>query len=470
RFKDEAWRENALSDLLKQAYLISAQWMLETTDSLEGLNPDLHRQATFWAQQVVDAMSPANFAFSNPEVMAETARTGGMNLWRGWQNLVADLRQGRISQVDSGAFEVGRDLAVTPGKVVYRNRLMELIQYEPTTETVQAVPMLIVPPWINKYYVMDLRPQNSLYRHLLDAGFTVFTISWKNADQSLLDLSWDDYMDLGPLDALRVVRAITGAEKVNLTGYCLGGIILQVTLAYLAARGEDGAVNTATYFTTHQDFSNAGDIAVFINRPGVAFLEWLMSASGGYLDGRNLAATFNMLRANSLVWNYVVQNYLMGKEPPAFDLLYWNSDGTRVPGKVHSFLVRRFFLENKLMQPNGIEVKGVGVDLGRITTPTYAVAGDRDHIVPWQGAFRVRDLQGGPVRFVLAGGGHIAGIINPPADQKRAYWINEEKDADPEAWLAAADKTEGSWWPDWFAWLAERSGNAQAPSPMGSED
>jgi polyhydroxyalkanoate synthase len=469
RFIDDAWRENAAADLVKQAYQITAQWMLDVTDGLEAVDPALHHRTKFWTQQAADAMSPSNSPFTNPEVIQETVRCGGANLVKGMQNLYADMQKGRISQVPEGAFEVGKDLAITPGKVVYRNPVIELIQYTPTTETVHEAPILIVPPWINKYYVMDMRPENSLYKYLVDAGFTVFTISWKNPDNSILQLGWDDYMDLGPLDAIRVVQDITGAEQVNAVGYCLGGILLQVTLAYLAAEGNQ-SVNSATYFATHQDFRNAGDISVFISEPEVKFLEWLMAASGGYLDGKNMAATFNLLRANDLLWNYVVQNYLLGKEPRAFDLLYWNSDGTRVPGRVHSFLLRELFLENKLMEPGAIQAKGVGIDLGHITVPTYVIAGSNDHIVPWQGAFRARDLQGGPVRFILSGGGHIAGIVNHPAAKKRAYWVNENGDTDPEAWLSGATKFEGSWWVDWVPWLAEKSGEQVAPPPTGSDE
>jgi polyhydroxyalkanoate synthase len=470
RFKDDAWSENVAADAMKQAYLISGQWMLDMVDGLEAVNPDLLKQAKFWSQQYIDALSPSNYALTNPVVIQETVRTGGMNLIRGMENFLADAQQGRISQVQKGSFEVGKNLAITPGQVVYRNPLIELIQYSPTSQKVQEIPILMIPPWINKYYVMDMRPENSLYKYLTDAGFTLFTISWKNPDDSILALDWDDYMDLGPLKAMEVVKAITGADRVNIAGYCLGGIITQVTLAYLAATGQEETINSATYFTAHQDFHNAGDISVFINKPGVVFLDWIMNASGGYLDGRNMAATFNMLRANDLLWNYVVHNYLLGQEPPAFDLLHWNSDGTRVPGKVHSFLVHEFFLENKLMQPNGIQVKDTGIDLGLITRPTYVVAANGDHIVPWQGAFIARELQGGPVRFILSGGGHIAGIINHPAAKKRAYWVNDDEEKDPESWLAKAEKNEGSWWVDWVPWLAERSGDQVTPPPMGNEE
>lgn len=469
RFRDESWNENPAADALKQVYLIYAQWLVDMADTLEPINPTLHDRARFWTRQWVDAVSPTNFALTNPVVIQETVRTGGMNLARGMHNTLSDMSRGRISQVSEDAFQVGVDLAITQGKVVYRNPVIELIQYEPTTEKVSAAPILILPPWINRYYVMDMQPRNSMFKHLVDCGFTVFTISWKNPDGSTLDMGWDDYMDLGPLAALDVVKSITGAERVNTVGYCLGGIIEQVTLAYLAAVGDD-MVNTATFLTTHQDFDDAGDISVFISKPEVMFLEWLMTASGGHLDGRNMAATFNMLRSNDLLWNYYIHNYLLGKDPPAFDLLYWNSDGTRVPGRVHSFLVREFFLENKLMEPGGLEVKDVAVDLGKIYTPSYTVAANNDHIVPWRGAFRIRELQGGPVRFILSEGGHIAGIINPPADEKRAYWLNEGEDVDPDEWLNGAQKYEGSWWVDWVPWLAEHSGEQVETPAMGNEE
>ncbi len=483
RFRDEAWRENLVFDMIKQAYLISAQWMVDVADGLKELDPDLHHRAVFFTRQFADALSPTNFALTNPEVIQETIRTGGANLMQGMQSLLADVQKGRISQVPEGAFEVGKDLACTPGKVVYRNPLIELIQYAPATEQVRAVPILVIPPWINKYYVMDLSPDNSMFRYLVESGFTLFTISWRNPDSSLRDLDWEDYMALGPLEALRVVRAITSAERVNMVGYCLGGIMLQVTLAYLAALGDETAgglglskASTATYFATHQDFSDVGDVAVFISDPEIRFLDWLMSLSGGYLDGKRMAATFNMLRANDLLWHYVVNNYLLGRQPPEFDLLYWNNDGTRVPQTVHMFLLRNFFLVNNLAKPDYLKMKGVGIDTRRITTPTYAVATIDDHIVPWKGAFKMWEMVSGPVRLVLGESGHIAGIINPPARKKRGYWINEEieqgardRKIDPEAWLAGATYHQGSWWVDWVPWLKERSGGLVPPPPLGND-
>ncbi len=476
RFHNEAWRENLAFDLIKQAYLITAQWMVDVADGLQDLDPDIHKRAVFYTRQFADAMSPTNFAATNPEVIEETIRTGGANLVRGIQNLVGDMQQGRISQVPKDAFEVGKDLACTPGKVIFRNKLIELIQYTPATEQVRAVPILVIPPWINKYYVMDLSPDNSMFNYLVEAGFTVFTISWKNPDTSLRDLDWEDYMALGPLEGLRVIKAITGSERVNMVGYCLGGIMLQVTLAYMAAVG-DSAANTATYFAAHQDFDDVGDVAVFISDPEVRFLDWLMSISGGYLDGRNMAATFNTLRANDLLWHYVINNYLLGKTPPDFDLLYWNNDGTRVPQTVHMFLLRNFFLVNNMAKPDYLKMKGVGIDVSRITTPSYTVAAQGDHIVPWRGAFRMRQMVSGPIRLVLAESGHIAGIINPPAHKKRGYWINAESavtekqpDFDPDAWFEGATHHKGSWWPDWVSWLEKQSGDLVPPPTLGSDE
>jgi polyhydroxyalkanoate synthase len=468
RFDDEIWRENPFADLMAQAYLITATWMADMANSLEEMDTDIHKRTSFWTKQLADALSPSNFAATNPEIWQEITRTGGVNLVQGFQNLLEDMRQGRISQVPEGSFVVGKDLAITPGKVVYQNALIEIIQYTPTTDQVYEVPILAIPPWINKYYVMDLSPENSMFRYLVEAGFTLFAISWKNPDASVLDLGWDDYLDMGLLKSLDVIQAITGAERINTLGYCLGGIIQQTMLAYMA-KVNDPRVNSATYFATHQDFTQAGDVVVFIDEAQVRFLEWLMRINGGYLDGRNMAATFNMLRANDLLWNYVVHNYLMGKRPPAFDLLFWNSDGTRVPGKVHSFLVREFFLKNKLKEPNGIQVKGLGVDLGLIETPTFTVAATGDHIVPWEGAFLMRELVGGAVRFILTSGGHIAGIINPPAKSHREYWTNESETSDAQEWLKGAKKHKGSWWGEWLLWLQERSGDQVSSPKVGNQ-
>ncbi|MCB8923809.1 MAG: hypothetical protein H6662_19695 [Ardenticatenaceae bacterium] len=350
RFSHDAWQANPAFDTLKQAYLITEQWLLDLADAWQDVDPDLYQRIQFWTRQYADAISPTNFPLTNPEVIQETIRTGGANLVRGMENLVADVQRGRISQVVPDAFVVGKDLACTPGKVVFRNKLIELIQYTAVTEQVYTAPILAIAPWINKYYVMDLSPHNSLIKYLTDSGFTVFAISWKNPDSSLKSLDWEDYMTLGPLAALAVIKSITRAERVNMVGYCLGGIMLQTTVAYMTAVS-DPTANTATYFATHQDFKDVGDIAAFISKPEVRLLSLLMDLSGGYLDGRNMAATFNMLRANDLYWHYVIHNYMLGQQPPDFDLLYWNSDSTRVPKAIHMTLLRDFFLEDKLGKP-----------------------------------------------------------------------------------------------------------------------
>ena len=471
RFDDKAWQENITSDVMRQTYLITARWMEDVAEAMDVLDPHMHHQVKFFTKQIADAISPSNNPLLNPTVVQETVRTGGANLVNGMQHLMTDISNGRVAQVPENSFEVGKDLAITPGKVVYRSPLIEVMQYTPTTEKVHPIPVLMVPPWINKYYVMDMAPENSMYKYLVDKGMTVFTISWKNPDKSILDLEWDDYVDQGVLDALRVVQEITGAKKVNAVGYCLGGLVLQVTLAYLAALGKDDVINTATFFTVHQDFTDVGDVAVFIDEGQVQFLEWLMDSSGGYLDGKNMAFTFNMLRANDLFWRFVINNYMMGKEPHPFGLLYWNADGTRIPGKVHKYLIREFFLKDKLKDPDGLQVRGVGIDLGKITTPSYAVTAIKDHIVPWKGAYSIRRLMGGPVRFVLSEGGHIAGVISSPSKKRqRAHWINDEADtADPEEWLQGAEKTVKSWWTDWVPWMKRKSGRKTLPPSMGNE-
>jgi polyhydroxyalkanoate synthase len=468
RFRDDAWSENVPFDIMKQAYLITSQWLVDMTEGIKDTDPDAHLRVKFWTKQLADALSPSNFLLTNPVVLQEIVRTGGANLTEGMKNFITDVRKGRISQVPADSFEVGKDLAVTPGKVIYRNSLIEIIQYTPSTKKVRGIPIVVVPPWINKYYVMDMRPENSMYKYLVDAGFTLFTISWKNPDKSVLHLDWDDYIEMGLLKALEIAKSVTGSEKVNWIGYCLGGVVLEVTLAYLAAQGDESS-NTATYFATHQDFSDSGEISAFLSEREADFLEWLMKASGGYLDNRNMSFTFNMLRSNDLLWHYVVNNYLMGKQPPAFDLLYWNSDGTRVPGKVHSYLIRNFFLANKLREPDALQVKGVNIDTRRITTPTYCVAAIGDHIVPWQGTYTMNDLVSGPMRFILTKGGHIAGIINHPDKKKRAYWTNDSKESDPDVWLEGATEHPGSWWVDWIPYLKKRSGKLVELPETGNE-
>lgn len=463
RFKDPAWQENQLFDFIKQSYLLTARWMQSTVNEVEGLDEHTAKKVDFYTRQFVDAMAPSNFVMTNPEVLRTTLETGGENLVRGLENLLDDMEQGRISQTDASAFEVGRNLAVTPGKVVYQNELMQLIQYEPTTEQVYKTPLLIIPPWINKFYILDLRQKNSFVKWAVDQGFTVFIISWVNPDERLAQKSFEDYMVDGPLTAMDVIEEITGEKQHNVIGYCLGGTLLACTLAYLAQTGDGARVSTATFFTTMVDFSEAGELEVFIDEEQLTALEDKMRAKG-YLEGKSMATTFNMLRANDLIWSFVVNNYLLGKEPFPFDLLYWNSDSTRMPAAMHSFYLRRMYQENKLIEPGGVELKGVPLDLSKIEQPAFVLATKEDHIAPWKSGYALTRCTGGSVKFVLAASGHIAGVVNPPAANKYNYWLNTRYPKDPDKWLENAKPVEGSWWPEWQKWVEQRSGSAKVPA------
>jgi polyhydroxyalkanoate synthase subunit PhaC len=381
------------------------------------------------------------------------------------EHLLRDLNAGQMKMTDTDAFAPGRNLALTPGQVIYRNRLVELIQYTPTTGKVYAIPLLFIPPWINKYYILDMQPQSSLIKFLVDNGFTVFVISWKNPDASMEEISFEDYLTLGPLSALDVMKEITGSPRVNAVGYCIGGTLLSMTLPYLVAKGDE-TINSATFFVSLQDFTEVGDTSVFIDEPQVAYVEGQM-LERGYLENRSMASMFNMLRANDLIWSNVVNNYLLGKEPPAFDLLYWNADGTRMARVAHSFYLRNTYLENNLIKPKKIVLKGVPIDLKQIHLDIYAVGTEQDHIVPWKSAWRISQLASGKVRFVLGGSGHIAGIINPPSKGK-GYWTNEKPVKTADEWLESARQHKGSWWADWLKWLRPRSGEQGAPPSMGS--
>jgi polyhydroxyalkanoate synthase len=364
-------------------------------------------------------------------------------------------------------FEPGRNLATTPGKVVYRNRLIELIQYAPQTGKVHAVPLLFFPPWINKYYILDMQPKNSFVRYLVEQGFTVFVVSWKNPGASMEGTTFEDYMQDGPLAAAEVVREISGSRTVNPVGYCIGGTLLAVTLAYLAAKGAKEPFGTATFMVSLQDFSKVGETSLFMGETSIDFIEQQMMERG-FLDSREMSAMFNLLRSNDLIWANVVNNYLMGNKPPAFDLLYWNSDGTRMARAAHSWYLRNTYVENNLIKPGQVKVMGAPVDLGRIEQDIYAVGAEKDHIVPWYAAWRITQLTGGKVRFVLASSGHIAGVINHPGPKKGAYWVSEKAAETPEAWLKQTDKHDGSWWTDWIAWLRARSGDRVKPPGLGS--
>jgi polyhydroxyalkanoate synthase len=466
RFAAPEWLSNPIYRTLKELYLLASDWLLKQGD-IEGLGEAERQRLNFHLRQFVDAMSPSLLLVSNPAALRRAMETGGASLADGVRNLLGDLKDGRLSIVDLTAFEPGRNLALTPGKVIHRNRLIELIQYAPTTKTVHETPLLIVPHWINKYYILDMQPKNSMVRFLVEQGFTVFMISWKNPDESMAGVTFEDYIDLGPLEASEVVREITDRYSINVMGYCIGGTLLSLTLAWLAARG-DRRFGSATFMVSLQDFAKVGDTAVFISEPSIDLIEHEM-LERGYLDSKALANMFNLLRANDLIWANVVNNYLMGNKPPAFDLLYWNSDGTRMAATAHSWYLRNTYLENNLVKPGRIQLKGDAIDLGRIELDSYAVGTEKDHIVPWEAAWRITQLVGGAVRFVLASSGHIAGIVSPPVG-KGAYWVTEPgaRFADPQQWLLAATRHDGSWWTDWAAWLSERSGRKVAPPPIGS--
>ncbi len=466
RFEAPEWHTNPVYRTLKDLYLLASDFLLEESDA-EDLDPAQRDRLRFHLQQFINATSPTLLLLSNPAALRRAMETGGASVADGVRNLMRDLEQGRLTMVDPDAFAPGRNLAVTPGKVVFRNRLIELIQYAPQTETVQEVPLLFIPPWINKFYILDMQPKNSFVRWLVEQGFTVFMISWKNPDASMEHITFEDYMQDGPLAAAAAIEEITGSKTVNAVGYCIGGTLLAVTLAWLAANGRKEPFGSATFMVSMQDFETVGETSLFMGESSIDFIEQQM-LERGYLDSREMSAMFNLLRSNDLIWANVVNNYLLGNPPPAFDLLYWNSDGTRMARAAHSWYLRNTYVENNLIKPGKVKVLGVPIDLGRIEQDIYAVGAEVDHIVPWYAAWRITQLAGGRVRFVRASSGHIAGIINHPGPKKGAYWINEEPATSPEAWLDAAAKREGSWWIDWVAWLAARSGEKVKPPRTGS--
>src|SRR5689334_16415705 len=466
RFAASEWHLNPVYRTLKEVYLLASDWLLKQADAVDGDMDETERQrVTFHLRQFVDAMSPTLMLMSNPAALHKAIETGGGSVVAGARNLMNDLSAGRLTMVDAEAFAPGRNLALTPGKVVHRNRLIELIQYSPSTEQVHKTPLLILPPWINKFYILDMQPKNSMIRYLVGQGFTVFVISWKNPDASMDDIDIEDYMDLGPIEASDVAREITGSPTVNAMGYCIGGTLLTLTLATLAAKG-DNRFNAASFMVSMQDFSRVGDTAVFMDEPAIDLIEQQMMERG-YLDSREMSNMFNLLRSNDLIWSNVVNNYLLGLKPPAFDLLYWNSDGTRMARAAHSWYLRNTYVENNLIKPGKVELKGVPLDLGQIRLDIYAVGAEKDHIVPWDAAWRIQQLVVGKTRFVLASSGHIAGIINPPAG-KGSYWTNDDETGTPARWRESAQRHEGSWWTDWAAWLAARSGAKGKPHSLGN--
>ena len=546
RFKDDAWTANPLYDHIKQSYLLASKFMLSTVRETEGLDAHTARKVDFYTRQFIDALAPTNFAATNPEVARRTIETGGENLVQGLENMLEDLERGqgrlRIRMTDLEKFKLGENVAVTPGKVVFENDLMQLIQYAPATEAVRRHPLLIVPPWINKFYILDLRPGNSFIKWAVDRGHTVFVISWVNPDERLTEKSMDDYMLEGPIAALEAIGKATGESRVNAIGYCLGGTLLAATLAYLKAAdapeaakagaaagvpagaaetpetvgdgepakageaaesvdagksarsakavddlGEAGearsaggmppaevaraagrrpVIESATFFTTMVDFEEPGELGVFIDEEQLSLVEESMKEKG-YFDGARMAEAFNLLRANDLIWSFVINNYLMGKDPFPFDLLYWNSDSTRMPRVMHSAYLRDLYQRNRLREPGGITLDGVPIDLAAIDIPVYILSTREDHIAPWRSTYAATRLYRGPMRFVLAMSGHIAGVVNPPAANKYGYFTGELAPT-PDDWLGKATAHDGSWWPDWDAWVSEYDGGETAPREPGA--
>jgi polyhydroxyalkanoate synthase len=472
RFQHPLWTQNPYFDTLKEVYLLYTRWLEDAIYKTPALSQKTRRVAAFWTREFLNAVAPSNFFWTNPEAVLRALRTGGRSVANGWRNFVADARAGKVSMVDESAFELGVNVATTPGSVVYRNELVELIQYAATTEKVHATPVVIIAPWINKFYVLDINEKNSLVRYLVSQGFTVFITSWKNPGADMRTVTFDDYMLRGVLACIDAARAICGASQVHLAGYCIGGTIVTALLAWLnrAPKKAQLPVGHVTLLTTLVDFSTPGDIEAFINDDSLGALDELMSHYG-YLDGRDMAMSFRSLRSNSLLWHYWAHNYLLGESPPAFDVLYWNADCTRLPYAMHSFYLREFYLHNRLAQPDGVTLGDRPIDLTRIQQPIYAIGTEQDHIAPWKSTFRICSLVKGPVRYVLASSGHIMGVLSPPTDPpKRYYWAADASgQKEPEAWLARTSKAPNSWWADWIAWLKPKCGDFRAPPRLGGD-
>jgi polyhydroxyalkanoate synthase len=466
RFAAPEWRESPVYDYLHQAYLLNAKFLKDLVELIPAVDDMGRNRMRFLARQISDAMAPTNYAATNPEFIKRALETEGQSITDGINNLITDFEKGRISMTDESVFEIGRNIGTTEGAVVFENDLMQLIQYAPLTPKVGTLPLLVVPPCINKFYIMDLQPDNSLIRFMVEQGNTVFLVSWLNPKEEHGHLTWDDYLEHGPIAALRVAQEICRVKQVNALGFCVGGTILTSALSVLKGRGED-IVASLTLMTTLLDFSDTGEIGLFIDDNALASRESTIG-KGGLLPARDLQNTFSFLRANDLVWNYVAGNYLKGQKPQAFDLLYWNSDSTNLPGPFACWYMRNMYLENNLRVPGKLAMCGQKVDLGQLDMPVYLLATREDHIVPWQSAYQSTRLLGGKSRFVLGASGHIAGVINPASKNKRSYWINDDVKKDAEGWLAAAEEKKGSWWTDWAAWLKPLSGEQRAPRKPGS--
>jgi polyhydroxyalkanoate synthase len=466
RFSAPEWRESPVYDYMHQAYLLNTKFVKQLVEIMPAEDEKAKNRMRFLARQVSDAMAPTNFAATNPEFIKTALETKGQSITDGVNNLIKDFEKGRISMTDESVFEVGKNIATTEGAVVFENDMMQLIQYTPLTPKVGSVPMLVVPPCINKFYIMDLQPDNSLIRFMIEQGNTVFLVSWRNPKEEQGHLTWEDYLEQGPITALHVVQDLCKVKKVNALGFCVGGTVLTSALAVLKARGEDG-VASLTLLTTLLDFSDTGEIGLFIDENGLMSREASIG-KGGLLPARDLSSTFSLLRANDLVWNYVTNNYLKGEKPKAFDLLYWNSDSTNLPGPFACWYMRNLYHDNNLRVPGKLEMCGQKVDLGRLDMPVYLLATREDHIVPWQSAYQSTRLLSGSVRFVLGASGHIAGVINPASKNKRSYWVNDDVKIDAEGWLTAASEQKGSWWNDWAAWLKPLAGELRAPRKPGN--
>jgi len=454
RFNTPEWRNNPLFDMIRQSYVLISDRLLGSVDAIDGITDKQRQQLRFTAQGFVDAMSPSNFALTNPKVLERAWETRGESLLKGLENMLRDMEKGQLTHTDPNAFEVGRNIATTPGKVVKQTPLYQLIQYSPSTDEVYETPLIIFPPWINRFYILDLNEKKSFIRWAVAQGLTVFVVSWKSADETMIDVTMDDYVK-AQVDAVDTARELLKVDDVHLIGYCVAGTTLAATLALLEARDEADKVASATFFTAQVDFSEAGDLNLFINDDQMQMIEKL--SDKGYMDGRYMALTFNMLRGRDLIWNYVTNNYLMGEDYPPFDLLHWNGDTTNLPGKWHQAYLRDYYRDNKLVQPGGITIDGTPINLGKVKTPTYVQAGREDHIAPAQSVWKITHHFQGPVRFVLAGSGHIAGVVNPPEAQKYQYWINESQVDTLEEFIEGAHEVKGSWWPDWIGWIDRKS-------------
>ena len=460
RFKDAAWSENALFDFIKQSYLMNSDWMQQLVKKVDGLDAKTVQKIAFHTKQFTDALSPSNFVITNPQVLKATLETNGENLVKGLENLLHDIESSKhlitITTSDSNAFKIGDNIAVTPGSVVFQNELMQLIHYTPLRPNHYSRPLLIIPPWINKYYILDLKKENSFVRWLLEQGYSVFMISWVNPDKKLAGKGFDDYMVEGPLAALDAIEAATGSKEMSVIGYCLGGTLLAATLSYMKVKN-DHRIKDATFLTTLIDFAQAGELAIFVDDEQLRIVEERMNEDG-FFDGRDMASTFNMLKANDMIWSFFVNNYLLGKTPFPFDLLYWNADSTRLPAAMHSFYLRNMYRDNLLRKPGGITLKGVPIDVRTIDVPCYLLSTREDHIAPWKSTYTSTQLFGGDITFVLTASGHIAGVVNHPGNHKYSYWTNPELPKTPDHWLRDAVEHPGSWWDNWHQWHKAHAG------------